>query len=70
MEGIERISDYVGNPVLFATGTRRRIFAAKFGDVHPRYGREEWLRYARRVCRETDAGSSSIMTWRSPSRSR
>ncbi|MBA3835565.1 MAG: alpha/beta hydrolase, partial [Sphingomonas sp.] len=32
------------------------IFSAKFGDVHPRYGREEWLRYARRVCRETDRG--------------
>jgi pimeloyl-ACP methyl ester carboxylesterase len=55
--GIGRISDYVGNPVLYRDWDEAAdIFSAKFGDVHPRYGREEWLRYARRVCRETDRG--------------
>ncbi|MDQ3483081.1 MAG: alpha/beta hydrolase [Pseudomonadota bacterium] len=55
--GIGRISDYVGNPVLYRDWDEAAdIFSAKFGDVHPRYGRDEWLRYARRVCRETDRG--------------
>src|SRR5215204_1344903 len=26
------------------------------GDVHPRYGRAEWLRFAKRICRQTDQG--------------
>jgi pimeloyl-ACP methyl ester carboxylesterase len=31
-------------------------FAARFGDMHPAYGHSEWLRYAKRVARETPSG--------------
>ena len=55
--GIERISGYVGQPVLFAgwDDAAERL-AGKYGDVHPAYGDAEWLRYAKRVCRETERG--------------
>ena len=56
-EGIERIGGYVGQPVLFnGWDDATEKLSAKYGDVHSRYGRDEWLRYARRVCRETDRG--------------
>jgi pimeloyl-ACP methyl ester carboxylesterase len=56
-EGISRIGDYVGNPVLFASWDEAaEKFREKFGEVHPSYGDEEWLAYARRVCRETSQG--------------
>ncbi len=55
--GLDRISSYVGQPVLFASWDEAADrFAAKYGDVHPGYGRVEWLRYARRVARETERG--------------
>ena len=51
--GLERIRAYVGKPVLFRSWVEAAdAFQAKFGEVHSRYGRPEWLRYARRVCRE------------------
>ena len=55
--GLERIRTYVGKPVLFRSWDEAAdAFQAKFGGVHPRYRRPEWLRYARRVCRESDEG--------------
>ena len=56
-DGIERIRSYVGKPLLFAGWDEAAAgFAAKYGDVHPAYGREQWIRYARRVARETERG--------------
>ncbi len=55
--GLERIRTYVGKPVLFASWDEAAdAFRYKFGQVHARYRRPEWLRYARRVCRETPVG--------------
>lgn len=55
--GIERISGYVGQPVLFGNwDDAAERLAGKYGDVHPAYGDAEWLRYAKRVCRETERG--------------
>lgn len=55
--GIDRIRSYVGRPVTFRDWDEAaECFAAKYGDVHPGYGREDWLRYARRVARETEQG--------------
>lgn len=55
--GIERIRGYVGRPLLFRDWHEAAAaFAAKYGEVHPAYGKEEWLRYAKRVARETDRG--------------
>jgi len=56
-EGIRRIGGYVGKPLLFRDwDDAADKLSAKHGDVHPAYGRDEWLRYARRVCRETSRG--------------
>jgi pimeloyl-ACP methyl ester carboxylesterase len=55
--GLERISGYVGQPMLFRDWDEAADkLSEKYGDVHPRYGRSEWLRYTQRVCRETDRG--------------
>ncbi len=55
--GLERIRTYVGKPKLFGSWDEAAdAFQTKFGEVHPRYGRAEWLRYAQRLCRETPAG--------------
>lgn len=55
--GLDRIRDYVGKPLVFRDwDDAADKLAAKYGDVHPKYGRGEWLRYARRVCRETPRG--------------
>lgn len=55
--GLERIRSYVGKPVRFSGWDEAgEAFAARFGPVHPGYGRVEWLRYARRVGRQTDGG--------------
>ena len=57
LSGIDRIQSYVGRPVIFrdwedaAARLRERA-----GDVHPAYGDAEWLRFAKRICRETDRG--------------
>lgn len=57
LSGIDRIKSYVGRPVLFrdwddAAGQLQ----ARAGDVHPAYKREDWLRFAKRTCRETEDG--------------
>ena len=55
--GIERIGGYVGQPLLFPDWDEAAAaFAGKYRDHHPAYGRDEWLRYAKRVARETDRG--------------
>lgn len=55
--GLDRIRDYVGKPLLFRDWDEAAgAFAQKYGEMHPRYGPEEWGRYSRRVCRETDEG--------------
>jgi pimeloyl-ACP methyl ester carboxylesterase len=55
--GLERIRGYVGQPALFRDwDDAADKLSAKYGDVHPGYGREEWLRYARRVAHETSQG--------------
>lgn len=55
--GIDRIRTYVGKPGRFADwDSAAKAFQAKHGEVHPSYGEPDWLRYARRVCRETEAG--------------
>lgn len=55
--GLERIRTYVGKPLLFADWDEAAdALAGKYGDVHPAYGRDEWLRYAKRVCREGGSG--------------
>ena len=56
-EGIERISGYVGQPVLYRDWEEAAgKLSEKYGGNHPAYGQDEWNRYARRVCRETDRG--------------
>jgi len=55
--GIKRIRTYVGVPVHFSDWHEAAAaLRAKHGDVHPSYGDEDWLRYARRVCRESGQG--------------
>lgn len=55
--GIERIREYVGKPVVFRDWDEAaERLAAKYGDVHPRYGRDDWIRYAKRIARETGKG--------------
>jgi pimeloyl-ACP methyl ester carboxylesterase len=55
--GLDRISGYVGKPVRFASWDEAaERFAAKNGDVHPAYNHEDWVRYAKRVCRQTERG--------------
>lgn len=55
--GLERISGYVGQPLLFKDwDDAAHKLSAKYGDMHPAYGRPEWLRYSKRVCRETGRG--------------
>jgi len=55
--GLERISGYVGKPLLFRDwDDAAEKLAAKYHAVHPAYGRDDWLRYAKRVCRDTGRG--------------
>ena len=55
--GLGRIGNYVGQPLLFSDwDDAANKLSGTFGEVHPNYGRKEWLGYARRVARETDRG--------------
>lgn len=55
--GLDRIRSYVGQPLLFGGWDEAAAkFAETYGEVHPAYGADEWRRYAKRVCRETDHG--------------
>jgi pimeloyl-ACP methyl ester carboxylesterase len=57
LTGIDRIKSYVGQPVLFHDwDDAAEQLQSRAGDVHPAYRREDWLRFARRVCRETEGG--------------
>jgi pimeloyl-ACP methyl ester carboxylesterase len=57
LSGIDRIKTYVGKPVVFSDWDEAAAkLQERAGDVYPRYGRAEWLRFARRTCRETDQG--------------
>ena len=57
LSGIDRIKTYVGKPIVFSdwndAATRIR---ERSGDVHPTYGDADWLRFAHRICRQTDEG--------------
>jgi pimeloyl-ACP methyl ester carboxylesterase len=55
--GLDRIRGYVGQPLTFRDwhDAAARL-SMKYADVHPGYGAQEWLHYARRVARETDHG--------------
>jgi len=57
LSGIDRIKTYVGKPVVFSdwsdAATRIR---ERGGDIHPAYGDADWLRFAHRICRQTDGG--------------
>ena len=56
-EGLDRIKTYVGKPIRFRDWPDAAAqLQAKHGPVHPSYGPAEWLRYARRVCREGEQG--------------
>ena len=57
LSGIDRIRTYVGKPVRFRDWqAAAEALQTKHGEVHPAYGDAEWLRYAKRVCRETGEG--------------
>jgi pimeloyl-ACP methyl ester carboxylesterase len=57
LSGIDRIKSYVGKPMLFRDwDDAAEQLQARAGDVYPAYQREDWLRFARRTCRETDGG--------------
>lgn len=52
-EGIERIRGYVGKPVAWTSFTEAATeMRERAGDVYPRWGADEWERFARRCCRE------------------
>lgn len=56
-DGIERIRTYVGKPALFRDWEDAAAqLRARSGDVHPSYGEAEWLRFARRIARQTERG--------------
>jgi len=55
--GLDRIRGYVGQPLIFRDWEDAAAkLSVKYADVHPGYGAQEWLRYARRVARETERG--------------
>lgn len=56
-KGIERIRTYVGKAARWPTWEAAAAdLRSRHGEVHPAYGDAEWLRYARRVGRKTEAG--------------
>ena len=53
--GIDRILTYVGKDVRFAVGTRPRdTIAANYGAAFDRYTHADWVKMAKRNCREED----------------
>lgn len=55
--GIDRIRSYVGQPLLFANWDQAADeLSSKYSDRHPAYGKDLWLRYAKRVARQTERG--------------
>ena len=57
LSGLDRIKSYVGKPVVFRDWNDAAAkIRERSGDVHPSYGAADWLRFARRICRQTDRG--------------
>ena len=57
LSGIDRIKSYVGKSVIFRDWNEAAAeLRSRHGEVHPSYGSAEWLRYARRVGRQTERG--------------
>src|SRR5687768_13892424 len=57
MSGLERIRGYVGRSQSWPTWLHAaRHFSEMLGDVYPRWKLEQWLVFAKRVCRLTAAG--------------
>ena len=57
LSGIDRIKSYVGKHVLFSDWQEAADqLQSRAADVHPAYGKEEWMRFAKRACRETENG--------------
>lgn len=55
--GLDRIASYVGQQLLFRDWDEAaQQFAAKYQDVHPGYDRDDWIRYSKRVARQTGRG--------------
>ena len=53
--GLERIGTYVGRPVAFESwDAAASALGQSHSAMHPNYGPEDWGRYARRICRETN----------------
>ena len=54
---IDRIKMYVGRSVVFQDWNEAAArIRARSADVHPAYGDADWLRFAKRICRETERG--------------
>jgi len=57
LSGLQRIQSYLGKPVIFPSWDDAAAeLRARHGELHPSYGDAEWLRFARRVCRQTERG--------------
>lgn len=57
MTGIERIKSYVGKPALFRDwDDAGEQLHGRLGDANPGYDRSDWVRFAKRCCRQTDRG--------------
>jgi pimeloyl-ACP methyl ester carboxylesterase len=55
--GIERIKSYVGKPALFRDwDDAAEQLHGRLGDANPGYERDDWVRFAKRCCRQTDRG--------------
>ena len=55
--GLERIGKYVGQPAAFDSWDAVAVaLEARQSIMHPNYRAEDWQRYARRICRESDGG--------------
>lgn len=51
--GLDRIATYVGKDVRFSNWQDAiDQISSRTGDVYPRWNREDWVQFARRVCRE------------------
>lgn len=55
--GLDRIRSYVGKPQLFRDwDDAAEQLSNKYRDRHPLYDREKWVRYVKRIARQTDRG--------------
>ena len=55
--GLDRIAAYVGQAVQFSDWDEAAdALSEKYADVHPGYDRDGWLRYSKRVARQTENG--------------